>query len=98
MAIDAAEAARIAALARLELPVEEQETVARQLSQVLTFVAALDELDLAALEPTVLTSPESAVRVDAPDGRTLGAEAATANAPESEYGFFLVPPVVESLE
>ena len=98
MAIDRAEAARIAELARLELSAEEQEVAARQLSQVLDFVATLDELDLAALEPTVLTPEHAAPRADAPDGRTLDANLATANAPESEHGFFLVPPVVESLE
>lgn len=98
MAIDRAEASRIAELARLELPEGEQEVVARQLSQVLDFVATLDELDLGALEPTVLTPELAAPRTDAPDGRTLDADRATANAPESEHGFFLVPPVVESLE
>lgn len=98
MAIDRAEAARIAELARLDLPTDEQEVVARQLSQVLDFVATLDELDLASLEPTVLTPEHALPRADAPDGRTLEAELATANAPESEHGYFLVPPVVESLE
>lgn len=97
MAIDRAEAARIAELARLELPESEQDTVARQLSQVLEFVATLDELDLSTLEPTVLTPEHAVPRADAPDGRTLDADRATANAPESEHGFFLVPPVVESL-
>jgi Asp-tRNA(Asn)/Glu-tRNA(Gln) amidotransferase C subunit len=38
------------------------------------------------------------LRADAPDGRTFPPGRATENAPESEHGFFLVPPVVENLE
>ena len=98
MAIDRAEALRIAALARLHLPAGEEDVVARQLSQVLEFVATLDELDLADAEPTVLTPLDGRPRADVPDGRMLDAERATAQAPDSEHGFFLVPPVVESLE
>ena len=98
MAIDRAEAARIAELARLAVPEDELELVARQLSQVLEFVAALDQLDLAEGEPTVFAPPGEPLRADEPDGRTLDAERATAGAPESEHGFFLVPPVVENLE
>ncbi len=98
MAIDRAEALRIAALARLHLPEGEEDAVARQLSQVLDFVATLDELDLESEPATVLTPEDAAPRRDAPDGRMLDAERATAQAPASEYGFFLVPPVVESLE
>ncbi|MCE9627495.1 MAG: Asp-tRNA(Asn)/Glu-tRNA(Gln) amidotransferase subunit GatC [Candidatus Eisenbacteria bacterium] len=98
MAIDRAEALRIAALARLHLPAGEEDAVARQLSQVLDFVATLDELDLSSEAATVLTPADAEPRVDAPDGRMLDAERATAQAPESEHGFFLVPPVVESLE
>lgn len=98
MAIDRAEAARIAALARIALAPDDEERVARQLSQVLDLVATLDELDLTDCEPTVLTPDSGEPRADVSDGRTLGAEAALAGAPESEHGFLLVPPVVESLE
>ena len=98
MAIDRAEAARIAALAKLEIPEHELEGVAQQLSAVLEFVAQLDELGLAESEPTVLTPSSAALRRDEPDGRTLEPGQATAGAPEAEDGFFLVPPVVENLE
>src|SRR5438552_8204492 len=98
MAIDRFEAARIAELARLAVPEDELERVARQLSQVLEFVAALDQLDLAAGEPTGFAPAAEPLRADEPDGRTLGAGRATAGAPDTEHGFFLVPPVVENLE
>lgn len=98
MRIDRDEAARIAELARIELPEASLARVAEQLSQVLDFAATLDELDLSGCEPTVFAPADAPLRADEPDGRTFDAETATANAPESEHGFFLVPPVVENLE
>ena len=98
MAIDRAEAARIAELARLALPEAELDRVAAQLSQVLDFVAMLDQLDLSGHEPTAFAPADSPLREDTPDGRTLAPGVATLGAPEAEYGFFLVPPVVENLE
>jgi aspartyl-tRNA(Asn)/glutamyl-tRNA(Gln) amidotransferase subunit C len=98
MAIDRAEAARIAELARLHVPDAELDRVAAQLSQVLEFAATLDELKLGDEPLTAFAPPGAPLRADAPDGRTFDAGTATANAPESEAGFFLVPPVVEDLE
>jgi len=98
MAIDRAEAARIAALAKLELAEDELDAVAVQLSAVLEFVAQLDELGLEPGEATVLAPSGAPLRTDEPDGRTLAPGQATAGAPEAEDGFFLVPPVVENLE
>jgi len=97
MAIRPEEVRRIAELARLELPEGRLAEVAGQLSRVLDFVAALDRLDLTADRPETLTDPAGALREDGPDGRRLGAEAATAGAPEAEPGFFLVPPIVENV-
>jgi|SRR5262252_10392181 aspartyl-tRNA(Asn)/glutamyl-tRNA(Gln) amidotransferase subunit C len=98
MAIDRAEAARIAELARLYVPDSELDRVAVELSKVLEFAATLNELELSDEPLTAFAPPEAALREDAPDGRTLDAETALANAPEAEGGFFLVPPVVEDLE
>jgi len=98
MAIDRAEAARIAELARLHVPEEELDRVAAQLSQVLEFAATLNQLPLADEPLTAFAPAGAALRADAPDGRTLDAETTLANAPEAEGGFFLVPPVVEDLE
>ena len=98
MAIDRAEAARIAELARLHVPESELDRLAVELSQVLEFAATLDELQLGDEPLTAFAPAGAARREDAPDGRTFAAETALANAPESEGGFFLVPPVVEDLE
>src|SRR5689334_287719 len=98
MAIDRAEAARIAELARLEIEEADLDALAIQLSQVLEFVARLDELDLEGLAPLAFAPPDAPLREDTPDGRTLEPGTATADAPEAEYGYFIVPPVVENLE
>lgn len=97
MKIDRAEVARIAALARLELDAARVDETAVQLSKVLDFVAALDALDLEGCEPSVLAPDGQPLREDAPGTRGLDPFAATAAAPESEDGYFVVPPVVENV-
>jgi len=97
MAIRREEVERIAELARLGLPPERLEEVAAQLSRVLDFVATLERLDLGAATPGELTEGAGALRDDVANGRRLGAEVATAQAPEAEHGFFLVPPIVENV-
>jgi len=97
MAIDRAEVARIAELARLEIPVERIDRMAAELSSVLDFVATLRKLDLAGSEPMVFAPAAAPLREDAPDERRLTVDAAVAAAPAAEHGFFLVPPIVENV-
>jgi len=98
MSIQREEVLRIATLARLEIPAESIDRVAEQLSAVIEFAAQLDQLDLDGCEPTAFAPVDAPLRPDAPDGRQLDAERATASAPEAEDGEFLVPPIVEDLE
>jgi aspartyl-tRNA(Asn)/glutamyl-tRNA(Gln) amidotransferase subunit C len=98
MAIDRDEAARIAELARLHVPETELDRLAVELSKVLEFAATLDQLELGDEPLTAFAPAGAAPRADQPDGRTLDAESALADAPESDGGFFLVPPVVEDVE
>ena len=91
------EVLRIAELARLEIPEDQLERLAGQLSQVLDFAAQLHQLDLAGCEPTIFAPADAPLRADDPDGRRLTPEVATANAPDAEDGFFLVPPIVENV-
>jgi aspartyl-tRNA(Asn)/glutamyl-tRNA(Gln) amidotransferase subunit C len=98
MSISREDLARIAELARLEIPSERQDELCRQLSNVLTFAESLSQLDLEGCEPSVFAPSDAPLREDVADGRTLDAGRATAAAPESEDGFFLVPPIVEYLE
>ena len=89
---------RVAELARLSLSDEDADRMAQQLTAVLAFVAQLDSLDLEGCEPSVFAPEDRPGRPDKPNGRRLDADTATANAPESADGFFIVPPVVENVE
>jgi len=88
----------VAELARLDVPDAELERTARELSAVLEFTATLKRLDLAGLEPTAFAPREAPLRDDAPDGRTLDPDRATAGAPGAEHGFFIVPPIVDDVQ
>jgi len=98
MSISREDLERIAELARLEIPAERAESLGRELSAVLTFAEALRRLDLAGLEPSVFAPAGAPMREDEPDGRQLDPARATAAAPESEDGYFIVPPIVDVLE
>ena len=97
MSINRDGVARIAELARLEIPADQVDRLAAQLSQVLDFAATLHQLDLAGCEPTVFAPADAPLRADEPDGRRLGPERGLAAAPAAENGFFLVPPIVENV-
>lgn len=97
MSIDRVEVKRIAELARLNIPAEDVDRVAAQLSSVLDFVATLNQLDLSGCEPTAFAPADAGLRADEPDSRRLSPDAATAAAPETEAHFFLVPPIVENV-
>ena len=88
---------RIAELARLEVPESRMERMAAELSAVLDFVTALNRLDLAGYTPTGFAPAGVPLREDEVNGRRLSTEDALAMAPQTEGGFFLVPPVVENL-
>ena len=78
MSIDRAEVARIAELARLEIPAERIDRMAAELSSVLDFIAALRKLDLSGCEPTVFAPAEAPLREDATDERLLSVDRALA--------------------
>ena len=92
MAITRDEVLHVARLARLELADEEVERFTEQLSAILEAVAKVSELDLTDVEPTA--HPLDVVNVWAEDEPrpSLPVEDALANAPETQDGFFKVPP------
>jgi aspartyl-tRNA(Asn)/glutamyl-tRNA(Gln) amidotransferase subunit C len=95
MSIDQKTVARIAHLARVKVPAEEQQNLAGELSKILDFVAQLDQVDVAGVEPLANVNDESLrQREDVMnDGGKL--EDILANAPARKAGFFTVPKVVE---
>lgn len=87
--------AKIAHLARLKIPAEEQQQVAGELNQILAWVAQLDEVDVANVEPLTSVNDQALRgRADVIDDGDK-AEDILANAPERTGDFFTVPKVVE---
>jgi aspartyl-tRNA(Asn)/glutamyl-tRNA(Gln) amidotransferase subunit C len=86
----------VADLVRLKLTNEEIAELQPQLDHVLEYIAQLNEVNVDGIDPTAHASAVYNVfRADVPrEGFTQ--EQATANAPHSGSGLFIVPKVVES--
>jgi aspartyl-tRNA(Asn)/glutamyl-tRNA(Gln) amidotransferase subunit C len=95
MSVDLATVKRVARLARIAVSEEESERMRDQLNGILGFVAQLDEVDVAGVEP--MTSVVEMTMKKRQDVVTEGNRVAdiVANAPLTEDGFFMVPKVVE---
>ena len=95
MGLSADEVAKVALLARLRISPEELETFTGQLSSIVEFVAQLQELPTADVEPLAHGVEVRNVFRDDVRGPSLPREAALANAPERNPESFLVPAVLE---
>jgi aspartyl-tRNA(Asn)/glutamyl-tRNA(Gln) amidotransferase subunit C len=95
MSLDKATVARIATLARIKVPEDEQEALARELDGILAWVEQLNEVDTAGVAPmTGIGHLSLPLRDDVvTDGGQ--AESILKNAPAAARGFFTVPKVVE---
>ena len=86
----------VADLVRLKLTDDEIAELQPQLDHVLEYIAQLNEVNVEGIEPTAHASAVYNVfRADVPRD-TFTQEQATANAPHSGSGLFIVPKVVES--
>ena len=95
MTIDQKVVEKIAKLSRLKLTLAQTETIAKELSEVLSFVQKLEEVDTSTISPmTTVTLFDRQKRSDEiADGDYP--EKILKNAPEVKEGFFSVPKVVE---
>ena len=95
MALDKAAVAHIAALARIRLGEDELEPLAAELSQILTWVEQLAEVDTSDVAPMAsVAAMKAPMREDkVTDGDRE--DAILKNAPQAARGFFAVPKVVE---
>ena len=94
MPLTMADVEHVAALARLGLTDGEKERLRDQLSSILDHIAALDELDTAAIPPTAqVITLTNVLREDEPRP-SLPREAVLANAPRRADGFFEVHAVL----
>ncbi len=85
----------VAHLARLALTHDEEKKLTGQLGNILGYIAKLEELDVAGVEPTAHAVPM--VNVTRPDEirPSLPHDEALRNAPARANGLFIVPKIVE---
>ena len=95
MGLSADEVAKVALLARLRISPDELETFTGQLSSIVEYVAQLQELPTADVEPLAHGVEVRNVFRDDVRGPSLPREAALANAPKRNAESFLVPAVLE---
>jgi aspartyl-tRNA(Asn)/glutamyl-tRNA(Gln) amidotransferase subunit C len=95
MALDKATVARIAALARIKVTEEEQLRLAGELTQILTWIEQLNEVDTTGVEPMASVGHlKLPMREDVVSDGGIR-DKLLANAPQEVRGFFTVPKVVE---
>lgn len=95
MAIDRKTVEHVAKLARLQLTGEEIDRYGKQLGAILDYIAQLEKLDVAGVEP--LSNPagtSNVFREDEPRPSIPRPEALK-NAPERTNDFFIVPKIIE---
>jgi aspartyl-tRNA(Asn)/glutamyl-tRNA(Gln) amidotransferase subunit C len=89
------EVRHIARLARLHLTAEEERRYTEQLSAILDYARRLESVDVSGVPPTSAVQAFAAPLRDDTPRPSLPREQALANAPASEGGMFLVPPVLD---
>jgi aspartyl-tRNA(Asn)/glutamyl-tRNA(Gln) amidotransferase subunit C len=95
MKITKQEVEHVAKLARLELSDTEKEMLTDQLSNILTYVEQLNELDTRGVEPTSHVLDINNVMRDDVSSGSLTQERALANAPDKAAGYYRVPKIIE---
>lgn len=95
MSLDKATVARIARLARIRVSEEEQDSLAGELNQIMTWIEQLNEVKTEGVEPMVsVGSIKLPLRDDVVSDGAYP-DKVLANAPDGKDGFFTVPKVVE---
>jgi len=95
MSIDKQTARRVAHLARIEVPEDQLETLAGELSNILGFMEQLNEVDVDGVEPMTSVTPMALKRRQDVVSDGGYQDKILANAPDARSGFFAVPKVVE---
>ncbi len=95
MSVDKNTVRKVARLARIAVPEERLEPMAKELNGILAWIEQLNEVDIAGVE--AMTTPVAMTLPMREDVITDGGiqDQVLANAPKSEDGFFVVPKVVE---
>ena len=95
MAIDAATVRKVARLARIAEPEEKLETLAKELTGIMTWIEQLGEVDTDGVEPMSHVFPLVNVFREDEVKPSMARELILQNAPKQKDGCFLVPKTVE---
>lgn len=95
MKITKEEIKNIALLSRLEIKEEAMEATEKALSDILTYVEELNQLDIAEVKPMAHAVPLQNVFRHDEIKPSLERQLALQNAPEEENGYFKVPRVIQ---
>ncbi len=95
MKITRDEVEHAAKLARLAITESEKETYSQQLSNILTYIEKLKELDTSKVEPTSHVLPMKNVFREDEVRLSLSREEILKNAPDRTEEFFRVPKIIE---
>jgi len=98
MKLSKEEVEHVAKLARLAVSEEEKEAISRQLSEILTYIGKLNELDTSKVQPTSHVLDLSNVLRDDAIRESLSTADVLANAPDRVNDFFRVPKIIEERE
>lgn len=96
--IDEATVRHIANLARLKLTDAEVARFGAQLSEIVSYVEQLSEVNTDDVEPTAHPLPVSNVLRDDVPAPSLGVDRVLANAPESTPPYFKLPKVLDQMD
>ena len=89
------EVLKVASLARLALSDQEIDEFSRQLTQILSYVETLDEVDVERTDPMPHAVDAQNVFRNDVQQKSLTREAALSNAPATDGRFFLVPQILD---
>ena len=96
MQIDDALLTKLEKLSYLKIDDNKREEVISQLSEIVSFVDNLSELDTAELDPTFgMTQEGTRLREDKAHSSANVSSSILSNAPHSEDNFFIVPKIIE---
>lgn len=95
MAISKEEVEHVAKLARLLVSEEEKDLLSRQLSNILSYVGKLNELNTKGIEPISHVIDIKNVFREDKVKESLLQDIALSNAPDKRDGFFRVPKIIE---
>jgi len=96
MQIDDAVLAKLEKLSHLRIDEDKKEAVKEQLSNILSYIENLNELDTDTLKSTFSTlDGGTPLRTDTPRGDNAIAKEILTHAPQAQDDFFIVPAIIE---